>query len=474
MKQAQIGLIGLAVMGENLAMNMLSKGFTVAVYNRTQAKVSEFVSGRARQMNVIGCYSVAELVRSLAKPRLVMMMIKAGQPVDDMIDELIPLLDPGDIIIDGGNAHFMDTRRRVKLLENQGFYFIGTGISGGEEGALKGPSIMPGGSHEAWPAVKPIFQSIAAKASDGAPCCEWIGPDGAGHFVKMVHNGIEYGDMQIISEAYHLMRDGLSLSAEEMQDIFRRWNETELNSYLIEITAAILGVRNAEGSLVLDTILDAAGQKGTGQWTSQTALDLGVPLDLINEAVFTRYLSALKEERVAAAAIYNDAGIDRKLADGQTEIVVESIRQAVYAAKIVSYAQGYALMQAAARLYNWPLDYAGIAMIWREGCIIRSVLLEKIRQAFTEQEGLKNLLTATVFHNMIASSLPAWREVVSRAVEAGIPVPALSAGLNYFHGYISDNLPANLIQAQRDFFGAHTYERIDAPRGQFFHTEWND
>lgn len=469
MKKADIGLIGLAVMGENLVMNMESKGFTVAVYNRTVEKVDKFIAGRANGKNIIGCRSLQELVDSLEKPRRVFMMVKAGKAVDELIEQLLPLLDEGDILIDGGNSHFPDTMRRTAYVESKGMYFIGIGVSGGEEGALKGPSMMPGGSPTAWEHVKPIFQGICAKVEDGTPCCDWVGENGAGHFVKMVHNGIEYGDMQLICEAYQLMRDGLGMSNEEMHEVFAAWNKTELDSYLIEITADILGYKDENGEATLDFILDRAGQKGTGKWTSITALDEGIPLTLISEAVFARCLSAQKDERVKAAAAY-----DRQIPafTGDKAEFIECIRKALYASKIVSYAQGYALMGAAAKTYDWNLNYGGIALMWRGGCIIRSVFLGKIKEAYDKNGELDNLLMDDYFADTIKALIPAWRKVVGYAVSAGIPMPAFSSALSWFDGYTSENLPANLLQAQRDYFGAHTYERTDAPRGQAFHTNW--
>ena len=469
MKKADIGLIGLAVMGENLVMNMESKGFTVAVYNRTTEKVDSFVHGRAAGKNIIGCHSLRELADSLEKPRKVMMMVKAGAAVDDLIEQVIPYLEAGDILIDGGNSHFPDTIRRTKYVESKGLLYIGTGVSGGEEGALKGPSMMPGGSPAAWPYVKPIFQAICAKVENGEACCDWVGENGAGHFVKMVHNGIEYGDMQLICEAYQLMRDGLGMSNEEMRDAFAAWNETELDSYLIEITRDILGYKAANGESVVDHILDTAGQKGTGKWTAIAALDEGVPLTLIGEAVFARCLSAMKEERVAAAGAF-----PRTIPafEGDKAAFIESIRKALYASKIISYAQGYTLMRSAAKTYDWNLNYGGIALMWRGGCIIRSVFLGKIKEAYDKDPGLENLLLDGYFRETIQGLVPAWREVVAYAVKTGIPVPAFSSALSYFDGYTTARLPANLLQAQRDYFGAHTYERTDAPRGQFFHTNW--
>ena len=469
MKKADIGLVGLAVMGENLVMNMESKGFTVAVYNRTTEKVKNFVEGRAAGKNIIGTYSIEELVENLEKPRKIMMMVKAGAAVDQLIDQLIPHLEAGDILIDGGNSHFPDTIRRTQYVESKGLLYIGTGVSGGEEGALKGPSMMPGGSPAAWPYVKPIFQAICAKVEDGSPCCDWVGENGAGHFVKMVHNGIEYGDMQLICEAYQLMRDGLGMSAEEMHEVFAEWNKTELNSYLIEITRDILGYKDEKGETTVNYILDTAGQKGTGKWTGIAALDEGVPLTLIGEAVFARCLSAMKEERVAASKVFTK---EIPAFTGDKAAFIENIRKALYASKIISYAQGYTLMRTAAKTYNWNLNYGGIALMWRGGCIIRSVFLGKIKEAYDKDPNLVNLLMDDYFGETIKGLVPAWREVVAYAAKAGIPMPAFSSALSYFDGYTTASLPANLLQAQRDYFGAHTYERIDQPRGQFFHTNW--
>ena len=468
--KADIGLIGLAVMGENLVMNMESKGFTVAVYNRTTSKVRNFVEGRAKGLNIIGTYSLEELVANLKKPRRVMMMVKAGAAVDQLIDTLIPLLEPGDILIDGGNSHFPDTIRRTQYVESKGLLYIGTGVSGGEEGALKGPSMMPGGSPAAWPHVKDVFQAICAKVEDGSPCCEWVGETGAGQFVKMVHNGIEYGDMQLICEAYQLMRDGLGMTPDEMHEVFKAWNETELDSYLIEITRDILAYKDTDGKPIVDKILDTAGQKGTGKWTGIAALDEGVPLTLIGEAVFARCLSAMKEERVEAAKAFPKA--DMRIACADRAAFIEDIRKALYASKIISYAQGYTLMRAAAKTYGWNLNYGGIALMWRGGCIIRSVFLGKIKEAYDKDPQLQNLLLDEYFGNTIRSLVPAWRNVVAEAVRHGVPMPAFSSALAYFDGYTTEKLPANLLQAQRDYFGAHTYERLDAPRGEFFHTNW--
>jgi 6-phosphogluconate dehydrogenase len=468
-KLSDIGLIGLAVMGENLVLNMESKGFRVTVYNRSKQKVDDFLAGRAKGKNITGAHSVKELVATLKRPRKVMMMIKAGPAVDEMIETVLPHLEKGDIIIDGGNTHFPDTNRRAALVESKGLLYIGTGVSGGEEGALLGPSIMPGGSPAAWPEVKPIFQAIAARVEDGTPCCDWVGENGAGHFVKMVHNGIEYGDMQLITEAYHVMRDLSGMTADEMHLVFSEWNEGDLNSYLIEITRDILAFRDTDGKPLVDKILDTAGQKGTGKWTGVAALDLGIPLTLIGEAVFSRCLSAIKEERVKASAVLT--GPEKKF-HGDRKTFINDLRDALYASKIVSYAQGYALMKAAAVEYNWKLNYGGIALMWRGGCIIRSAFLGKIKEAYDNDPDLTNLLLDPFFREKVMKAQDGWRNVVSTAVVNGIPVPAISSALGYFDGYRSEKLPANLLQAQRDYFGAHTYERNDRPRGEFFHTNW--
>ena len=469
-QKSDIGLIGLAVMGENLVLNMESKGFTVSVFNRTVSKVDNFLEGRGKGKNIFGAHSLEELVASLKSPRKVMMMVKAGSAVDDMIDKLVPLLDKGDVIIDGGNTHFPDTARRTEYLESRGLLYIGTGVSGGEEGALKGPSMMPGGSPAAWPLVKPIFQSICAKVSDGTPCCDWVGEGGAGHFVKMVHNGIEYGDMQLICECYHIMKDLLGMSNEEMHDTFVEWNKGDLDSYLIEITRDILAKKDDDGRYVLDYILDTAGQKGTGKWTGIAALDQGVPLTLIGEAVFARCLSAQKEERVAASKILT--GPARVAFSGDRAAFLEDLRKALFAAKVVSYAQGYTLMRAAAKEYGWNLNYGGIALMWRGGCIIRSVFLGKIKEAFDRNPDLDNILVDPYFSEKMKEAQMGWRNVIAQSVLGGIPAPALSAALEYYDGYRCGRLPANLLQAQRDYFGAHTYERTDRPRGEFFHTDW--
>ncbi len=474
MSKADIGLIGLAVMGENLILNMESKGFTVACFNRTVAKVDNFIGGRAKGKNIIGCHSIEELAANLKRPRKIMVMVKAGKPVDDFIEMILPHLEDGDIIIDGGNSHFPDTIRRTEYLESKGKLYIGTGVSGGEEGALKGPSIMPGGSPAAWEHVKPIFQKVSAQTDDGEPCCDWVGENGAGHFVKMVHNGIEYGDMQMICETYQMMKIGLGLTNDEMHDIFTEWNAGELDSYLIEITRDILGYKDEDGNEVVDLILDTAGQKGTGKWTAIAALDVGQPLTLIGEAVFARCLSALKEERVKASSILTGpaAKFQGDKFDGDKKAFVNDLRKALYASKIVSYAQGYQLMRAAAGEYGWNLNYGGIALMWRGGCIIRSAFLGKIKEAFDNNSEIVNLLLDPSFTEALAGCQESWRRVVTTAVEMAIPMPATSSALAYYDGYRSSRLPANLLQAQRDYFGAHTYERVDKPRGEFFHTNW--
>jgi 6-phosphogluconate dehydrogenase len=475
MGNADIGLIGLAVMGQNLVLNMDDHGFVVAVYNRTLATVDGFLGEGARGTKVIGAHSIPELTALLKRPRRVMLMIKAGPPVDDMIEQLLPHLEPGDIIIDGGNSNFADSIRRTAYVESKGLLFVGTGVSGGEEGARHGPSIMPGGSPAAWPHIKPIFQAIAAKVRrpDGGedPCCDWVGENGAGHYVKMVHNGIEYGDMQLISEAYHLMREGLNLTAGAMHGVFARWNKGKLDSYLIEITADILAHKDADGKPLLDKILDAAGQKGTGKWTSISALDQGIPLTMIVEAVLSRSLSALKEERVAASKVLT--GPKPRIA-GDSKAFVDDLREAVYASKVISYTQGYMLMRDAAQEHRWNLNYGGIAMMWRGGCIIRSAFLGKIKEAFDRNPELTNLLLDPYFRRQIEAAQPMWRRVAAKAVQKGIPVPSMASALAFFDSYRRAWLPANLLQAQRDYFGAHTYERVDAPRGKFFHTQWQE
>jgi 6-phosphogluconate dehydrogenase len=464
-----IGLIGLAVMGQNLVLNMDDHGFKVAVFNRTVSKVDDFINGNAKGTGVIGTHSIEELVSVLKRPRRVMLMVKAGQPVDSFIELLIPHLEAGDIIIDGGNSNYHLTIRRAEYAESKGLLYIGTGISGGEEGARHGPSIMPGGSPEAWPHVKPILQAVAAKVEDGTPCCDWVGPNGAGHYVKMVHNGIEYGDMQLISEAYHLMKEGLGMSHDEMHQVFAEWNEGKLDSYLVEITRDILGFRDEDGSPLVEKILDTAGQKGTGKWTAISALEMGIPLTLISEAVLARFLSALKDERVAASRVLSGP---EPVFKGDKASFVNDIHDALYASKIISYTQGFMLMQAASQEYGWDLNYGSIALMWREGCVIRSVFLGDIKDAYEKDPSLSNLLLDPYFKGEVMAAQAGWRRVVARAVEMGIPVPAMSIGLAFYDGYRHARLPANMLQAQRDYFGAHTYERVDQPRGQSFHTNW--
>lgn len=467
---ADIGLIGLAVMGENLVLNMESHGFTVAVFNRTTSRVDQFLAGRAKGKRIVGAHSLAELVARLKKPRRVMLMVKAGQAVDDMIAQVAPLLEPGDVLIDGGNSHFKDTTRRTRELKERGILFIGTGVSGGEEGALKGPSIMPGGNPDAWPLVKPIFQAIAAKVEGGVPCCDWVGRDGAGHFVKMVHNGIEYGDMQLICEAYHLLKDLLGLGAVDLRAVFDRFNRGPLDSYLIEITRDILGYHDPEtGQPMVDLILDTAQQKGTGKWTVESALDNNIPLTLITEAVFARILAAQKDERVAASKVL--AGPPTKPSSDRESLIAD-VEQALYASKICSYAQGFALMAAQSAAEEWGIALGSVALMWRGGCIIRSVFLGKIKEAFDRNPHLPNLLVDPFFAGEVGRCQAAWRRVVAAGVTHGIPLPAFSSALAYFDGYRAERLPANLLQAQRDYFGAHMYERVDRPRGQFFHTNW--
>ncbi len=469
-KQADIGLIGLAVMGQNLVLNMNDNGYTVAVFNRTVSKVDDFLSGAAKGRDtLLGAHSMEEFVASLKRPRKVMLMVKAGDVVDSFIDMVLPHLEEGDLIIDGGNSHFPDTIRRTKTLEEKGILYIGTGVSGGEEGARRGPSMMPGGNKKAWPLVKDIFQSIAAKTEDGEPCCDWVGEDGAGHYVKMVHNGIEYGDMQLICEAYMLMKNALGMEADAMHEVFKEWNTGDLDSYLVEITRDILGFKDDDGSALVEKILDTAGQKGTGKWTGVSSLDLGVPVTLIGEAVFARCLSAMKDERVEAAKVLS--GPDTSY-DGDKKGFIDDIQKALLASKIVSYTQGYMLMREAAREYGWNLNYGGIALMWRGGCIIRSAFLGKIKDAFDKNPELNNLLLDDWFKDKINECQAAWRRVVAKAVELGIPTPAFSTALAFYDGYRNDRLPANLLQAQRDYFGAHTYERVDKKRGEFFHTNW--
>ncbi len=465
-----IGLIGLAVMGQNLVLNMNDHGYRVAVFNRTVSKVDEFVANEAKGTQVLGTHSIEELIGALKRPRRVMLMVKAGDTVDGMIEQLTPHLEKGDIIIDGGNSHYPDTNRRTKALNEKGILFIGTGVSGGEEGARKGPSIMPGGNKEAWPAVKDIFQSIAAKVEDGTPCCDWVGEDGAGHYVKMVHNGIEYGDMQLICEAYQLLRDGLGLTSDELASVFAEWNQGELDSFLIEITAEIFAKKDEDGQPMIDKILDTAGQKGTGKWTAISALDLGMPVTLIGEAVFARCLSAIKDERVTASKVLQ--GPDHKQDSHDRAIFIEDVRKALYCSKVISYAQGYMLLRDAAKEQGWNLNMGGIALMWRGGCIIRSRFLGKIKDAYDRNPKLTNLLIDGFFSGLLNDYQGAWRKAIIHGIGFGVPTPAFSTALAFFDGYRTERLPANLLQAQRDFFGAHTYERVDKPRGQFFHTNW--
>ncbi|MGB3717571.1 MAG: decarboxylating NADP(+)-dependent phosphogluconate dehydrogenase [Candidatus Promineifilaceae bacterium] len=466
---ADIGLIGLAVMGQNLVLNMDDHGFTVAVFNRTTSKVDRFMENEALGTKVIGTHSLEELVSVLKRPRRIMIMVKAGWPVDATIEQLVSLLEPGDIIIDGGNSHYPDSTRRTKELAEIGILFIGTGVSGGEEGARFGPSIMPGGAPEAWPHVKSIFQGIAAKVADGSPCCDWVGEEGAGHFVKMVHNGIEYGDMQLICEAYDVMGQALDMSPKEMSEVFSEWNKGKLDSYLIDITTEILGYTDETGLPMVDKILDTAGQKGTGKWTAASALELGIPLTLIGEAVFARFLSALKDERVTAAATL---GSPIQRYEGDKAGFIADLEDALFASKIVSYAQGYMLMHAVSDAFGWNLAYGNIALMWRGGCIIRAAFLDDIKSAFDNKPDLNNLLLDPLFKEEVQRAEAAWRRVVSTAVSLGIPLPAMSSALAFYDGYRRERLPANLLQAQRDYFGAHTYERVDKTRGEFFHTNW--
>jgi len=466
--QSDIGVVGLAVMGQNLILNMNDNGYVVSAYNRTTSKVDEFIANEAKDTNVVGVHSLEELVTTLKSPRKIMLMIKAGDAVDQEIDKLIPLLEKGDIIIDGGNSLYTDTIRREKYVSSKGLLYVGTGVSGGEEGARRGPSIMPGGSPEAWPYVKDIFQKISAKVDNDIPCCDWVGQGGAGHYVKMVHNGIEYGDMQLICEAYDLLKKYAGLSNDRIAQIFDEWNKGELDSYLIEITADILAFKDNNESLI-DKIMDTAGQKGTGKWTVVDSAQLGQPVTLISEAVFARCLSSIKDERVAASAILQ--GPSNQIEDNAEEFI-ESVRQALYAAKIVSYAQGYMLMRAAAKEYGWDLNYGGIALMWRGGCIIRSRFLGKIKEAYETNPALTNLLIDPFFVQELSTSQESLRKTVATAALAGIPLPAMSSALSFYDGYRSEKLPANLLQAQRDYFGAHTYERIDTPKGEMHHTNW--
>jgi 6-phosphogluconate dehydrogenase len=468
-RHGDIAVIGLAVMGRNLILNMNDHGYTVVAYNRTVSKVDEFLDGDAKGTNVLGAHSIAEMMGMLATPRKIMVMIKAGKPVDDVLEEILPYCTQGDCIIDGGNSYFADTIRRTRYVEEKGMLYIGTGISGGEEGARHGPSIMPGGSAAAWPLVKEMFQAISAKTPDGSPCCEWVGNNGAGHYVKMVHNAIEYGDMQIICEAYQLMRQGLGLSADEMHEIFAQWNTTELNSYLIEITRDIVAFKDADGQPLVEKILDKAGQKGTGKWFGVNSLELGIPVTLISEAVYARCISALKEQRMQASQKLPGPGT---IFSGDKKTFVEDIRQALLASKIISYTQGFMLMQEAAKEYGWSLRYGDIAFLWRSGCIIRSVFLDKIKAAYDKNASLNNMLLDEYFRNVIAQCQASWRNVVAEAARIGVAVPAFSSALSFYDGYRSAQLPANLLQAMRDYFGAHTYRRIDMPENKIFHTDW--
>ncbi len=470
-KICDIGLIGLAVMGQNLVLNMNDHGYAVAVFNRTTSKVDDFINEQAKGTKVVGTHSIKQMCEQLKLPRRVMMMVKAGKVVDETIEQILPYLEKGDIIIDGGNSLYSDSDRRTKDLAAKGILFLGTGVSGGEEGARRGPSIMPGGNPAAWPHVKGILRSIAAKDLDGSPCCNWVGAEGAGHYVKMVHNGIEYGDMQLIGEAYHLLRAGLDLSADELSRIFTDWNKSELDSFLMEITAAIFAKKDGDGRPVIDTILDAAGQKGTGKWTAVSALDLGMPLTLIGESVFARCLSALKEERVRASAKLRGPK-PNVISPNDRDEFIEKVRSALYCSKIISYAQGYMLLRAADKERNWNLNMGEIALMWSGGCIIRSVFLGDIKKAFDKDPGLESLLTDGFFLSAIAKYQPGWRKALINSIELGVPTPAFSAALAFYDGYRSARLPANLLQAQRDYFGAHTYERTDKPRGTFFHTNW--
>lgn len=467
--KADIGVIGLAVMGQNLILNMNDHGFKVVAYNRSTEKVDAFLNGPADGTNIQGAFSVEELVGALSKPRKIMLMVRAGEVVDKLIDQLLPLVDEGDIIIDGGNSNFDDSTRRESYLSGKGIRFIGAGVSGGEEGARFGPSIMPGGSESAWLEVKPIFQGIAAKTPDGEACCDWVGSGGAGHFVKMVHNGIEYGDMQLIAEAYHFMRDVLKLDNDKIAQVFRDWNKTELDSYLVEITSEIMAFKTPDGAFLLEEILDKAGQKGTGKWTGINALDLGIPLTLITESVFARCISALKAERVAASKEFDSPDLTL---EGTAESWIEPLRKALLAAKIISYAQGFMLMRAASEEHGWGLNYGNVALMWREGCIIRSAFLENIRDAFANNEDIAFLGLDAYFKNILKSCLPEWRKIVATSFQVGIPMPCMAAGLQFLDAYSAERLPANLIQAQRDYFGAHTYQRLDDPSGENHHTDW--
>jgi 6-phosphogluconate dehydrogenase len=468
-ESCDIGLIGLAVMGQNLVLNMNDHGYKVAVFNRTVSKVDDFLANEAKGTQVVGTHSDEELSQALKKPRRVMIMVKAGDAVDQTIDHLLPYLEKGDIIIDGGNSQYTDTNRRTASLAEKGFLFIGTGVSGGEEGARFGPSIMPGGNPAAWPHVKEIFQAIAAKVDDGTPCCDWVGENGAGHYVKMVHNGIEYGDMQLIGEAYQLLKDGLGLNAQELHEVFADWNKGELDSYLIDITSQIFAKLDDDGTPMVDKILDTAGQKGTGKWTAVSALDLGMPVTLIGEAVFARCLSAIKDERVAMSKILSGP---KAQAIADRKEFIETVRRALYCSKVISYAQGYMLLREAAKDQKWNLNFGGIALMWRGGCIIRSRFLGEIKKAYDKNPQLTNLLADDFFSKLLNKYQDSWRKGIVHAIEYGVPTPAFSTALSFYDGFRTARLPANLLQAQRDFFGAHTYERVDKPRGQFFHTNW--
>jgi len=470
MEVGDIGVIGLAVMGQNLILNMNDNNYSVVVYNRTTSKVDEFLKGAAKGRDtIIGSYSIKELISKLKRPRKVLLMVKAGEVVDSFIEQIIPFLEKGDLIIDGGNSHYPDTNRRTHYLAEKGILFIGAGVSGGEEGARRGPSIMPGGNAEGWPLIKDIFQDIAAKVGSGEPCCEWVGNEGCGHFVKMVHNGIEYGDIQLITEAYDIMHSGLGLTHDELHEVFSEWNEGELDSYLIEITRDIMAVKDDDGLPMVTKILDRAGQKGTGKWTSVSSFDLGSPTTMIAEAVYARIISSLKDQRVVASKILG--GPERKI-EGDKKAIIEDLRKAVYASKIVSYAQGFMLLKDASEEYGWDLNYGEIALMWRDGCIIRSVFLDDIMKAYKKDKNLGNLLFDSFFVDAVTTSDKSWRKTISRAVESGIPIPALSSALSFYDAYRSERLPTNLLQAMRDYFGAHTYERVDRPRGEFYHTNW--
>ncbi|MBB1273255.1 decarboxylating NADP(+)-dependent phosphogluconate dehydrogenase [Vibrio sp. 1-Bac 57] len=466
---ADIAVIGLAVMGQNLILNMNDHGFKVVAYNRTVSKVDQFLASTAKDTNIVGAHSLEEMVSLLAAPRKIMLMVRAGDVVDHFIDALLPLLDKGDIIIDGGNSNYVDSNRRVQKLSELGLHFVGAGVSGGEEGARFGPSIMPGGDIKAWPHIKPIFQGISAKTDQGEPCCDWVGNAGSGHFVKMIHNGIEYGDMQLISEAYHFMKEALLMSHEEMEATFREWNETELNSYLVEITIQILAFKDTDGEPLVEKIMDTAGQKGTGKWTGINALDLGIPLTLITESVFARYLSSIKQQRVEASSLFNKSISPIKEDKAKW---VNALRDALLASKIISYAQGFMLMRQASDENNWELNYGNVALMWRGGCIIRSAFLGNIRDAFATQPELNFLGLDPYFKDILERCLPAWRDVASSSLQIGLPMPCMTSALTFLDGYTTAQLPANMIQAQRDYFGAHTFERIDKPAGEFFHNNW--